>query len=110
MASRELKDEEKSKLQGKAIALDGIAVIVNKENATEDLTMEQIQKIFTGGIHLAGKISKAGMSILCEKMALVVIFSLICGVKGESMEAKQFSKSGKKGPRSSLGSLRPCRS
>ena len=51
MASRELKDEEISKgAKGTAIALDGIAVIVNKANAIEDITSEMVQKIYTGEI------------------------------------------------------------
>ena len=51
MASRELKDEETSQgLKSEKIALDGIAVIVNKDNGVEDLSMDQIMKIFTGEI------------------------------------------------------------
>lgn len=50
MASRELSDDEAAKLTATAIALDGIAVIVNKENTIEDLTVEQIAGIFTGKI------------------------------------------------------------
>ena len=51
MASRELKDEEASEgLESQVIALDGIAVIVNNNNAVEDLTTEQIMKIFIGEI------------------------------------------------------------
>lgn len=51
MASRELEDEEKSEgLESQVIALDGIAVIVNNDNSVEDLTTEQIMKIFTGEI------------------------------------------------------------
>ena len=51
MASRELKDEESSQgLKSQEIALDGIAVIVNKDNGVEDLSMDQIMKIFTGEI------------------------------------------------------------
>ena len=37
-------------LRVKRIALDGIAVIVNKDNGAEDLSMDQIMKIFTGEI------------------------------------------------------------
>lgn len=48
MASRELKDEEKEALDFTVIARDGIAVIVNKENKVEDITMDDLQKIFTG--------------------------------------------------------------
>ena len=49
MASRELKDEEtKEGLTATVIAQDGIAVIVNNENDTEDLTSDQVKSIFTG--------------------------------------------------------------
>ena len=51
MASRALEDEEASEgLTSQEIALDGIAVIVNNDNSVEDLTTEQIMKIFTGEI------------------------------------------------------------
>lgn len=51
MASRELKDTETAKgIKGTTIALDGIAVIVNKDNKEEDLTSEQVMKIYTGEI------------------------------------------------------------
>lgn len=53
MASRELKDSEKEAgLVPTVIALDGIAVIVNKDNAVENITSEQILKIYTGEITL----------------------------------------------------------
>lgn len=48
MASRDLKDEEKEALDFTVIARDGIAVIVNKENKVEDVTMDDLQKVFTG--------------------------------------------------------------
>ena len=48
MASRELKEEEKEVLTVSVLAMDGIAVIVNKENTTDELTMEQVKAIFTG--------------------------------------------------------------
>ena len=51
LSSRNLKDAEKEQgLVGTTLALDGIAVIVNLENAVEDLTVEQIAAIFTGEI------------------------------------------------------------
>lgn len=51
MISRVLKDEEKEKgIEQTDIALDGIAVIVNKENGAADLTSEEIKNIFTGEI------------------------------------------------------------
>ena len=50
MASRELSDDEASKLGATSIALDGIAVIVNSENTVDDLSVDQIKGIFTGKI------------------------------------------------------------
>ena len=48
LSSRELKDEEKAALTPTVFANDGIAVIVNKDNTTTEMTTEQIKKIFTG--------------------------------------------------------------
>ena len=48
MASRELKPAETEKLTGIPIALDGIAVVVNRENPAADMSSAQVQSIFTG--------------------------------------------------------------
>ncbi|MGZ7145063.1 substrate-binding domain-containing protein, partial [Streptococcus pyogenes] len=49
MSSRELTDEEKAKgVTPTVIALDGIGVIVNKDNPVSDLSNEQVKEIFTG--------------------------------------------------------------
>lgn len=48
MASRDLKDEEKSALKVETIAKDGIAVIVNNTNTCDDLTLDQVKSIYTG--------------------------------------------------------------
>lgn len=51
LSSRNLKEEEKaSGLNETVLAYDGIAVIVNPENTIENLSMEQIAKIYTGEI------------------------------------------------------------
>lgn len=51
MASRDLKDSEKAKgVKEITIAIDGIAVIVNKANPLENLTEENVEAIFTGKI------------------------------------------------------------
>jgi len=51
MSSRELKPEEQGKgLKETVIAVDGIAVIVNKNNAVTNLTIDQIRGIYTGAI------------------------------------------------------------
>jgi len=49
MASRELKDSETS-LNATAIALDGIAIIVNNDSTIENLTTQQVCDIYTGTI------------------------------------------------------------
>ncbi len=49
MASRELKDTELSQgLKSTVIATDGIAVIVNHDNPTDELSSEQVKQIYTG--------------------------------------------------------------
>ena len=49
MASRDLKESEIEKgAVSTAIALDGIAVIVNNDAAVSDLTTEQVKNIYTG--------------------------------------------------------------
>lgn len=51
MASRELKDTEASEgVTATAIALDGIAVIVNNASPVEDMTSENVKNIFTGEV------------------------------------------------------------
>ncbi|MGN1133690.1 MAG: phosphate ABC transporter substrate-binding protein [Oscillospiraceae bacterium] len=50
LSSRDLKDDEKTNLTQTVIALDGIAMVVNTKNKAEDLTIEQIAKIYTGEI------------------------------------------------------------
>ena len=51
LASRALKDQEKSAgLQETTVALDGIAIIVNKDSKVEDLTVDQLKQMFTGEI------------------------------------------------------------
>ena len=50
LSSRALKDEEKNDVDGTVIALDGIAIIVNKASKVEDLTVDQLKQMFTGEI------------------------------------------------------------
>ena len=51
MASRDVKDSEKEAgLSSIKIALDGIAVIVNKDNTLDAITSEQIKNIYTGSL------------------------------------------------------------
>ena len=50
LSSRALKDDEKADVDGTTIALDGIAIIVNKDSKVEDLTVDQLKQMFTGEI------------------------------------------------------------
>lgn len=51
MASRELKDSEKEAgLTPTVIAMDGIAVFVNNDNPTDELSSDQVKSIFTGDV------------------------------------------------------------
>lgn len=51
MASRDLKDSEvKEGASAKTLAMDGIVVIVNKNNPLNDLSLEQVMKTFVGEI------------------------------------------------------------
>ena len=62
-SSRALTDEEKSQgLEENIVAIDGIAVAVNKNNTVKNVTKEQLTKIYTGEItnwkELGGKDEK----------------------------------------------------
>lgn len=51
IASRELKDTETSSgIKATVIAIDGIAVIVNQDNAVDGLSSDQVKGIYTGEI------------------------------------------------------------
>ena len=50
LSSRALKDDEKKDVDGTTVALDGIAIIVNKDSKVVDLSVEQLKKMFTGEI------------------------------------------------------------
>lgn len=50
LSSRGLKDEEKNDVDGTVIALDGIAIIVNKASKVENLTVDKLKQMFIGEI------------------------------------------------------------
>jgi len=50
MSSRELKADEKEKLDDHTFAIDAIAVIVNKDNAVNGMTSDMVTKIFKGEV------------------------------------------------------------
>ena len=50
-ASRALSDDEKSQgIVENIVAIDGIAVVVNKNNDADGLTSDQVKNIYTGSI------------------------------------------------------------
>lgn len=65
LSSRALKDDEKaSGLKETILAYDGIAIIVNPQSKVEDLTVEQIKKIYTGEITNWSEVGGAGGEIV----------------------------------------------
>ena len=59
MASRELKDSEtEGGLTATVIAMDGIAVVVNNDNPTTNLTKDDVNGIFRGEITTWDEVSK----------------------------------------------------
>ena len=50
LSSRALKDDERNDVDGTTVALDGIAIIVNKDSKVADLTVDQLKQMFTGEI------------------------------------------------------------
>ena len=59
MASRELKDEElEAGLTSTTIANDGIAIIVNNDNPTDDLSVDQVMSIYVGETTTWGDLTK----------------------------------------------------
>ncbi len=50
LSSRDLKDDEKTTLDGTVVAIDGIAIIVNPQNQVSDLTIAQIASLYKGEV------------------------------------------------------------
>jgi phosphate transport system substrate-binding protein len=50
MVSRDLKDEEKAALKNKVIAIDALAIVVNKGNSIAGLSKAQLVDLYTGKI------------------------------------------------------------
>lgn len=64
-SSRGLKDEEKSKgLEENIVAIDGIAIITHKSNKVDNLTTDQLKKIYTGEINNWSEVGGADEAIV----------------------------------------------
>jgi phosphate transport system substrate-binding protein len=68
MCSRELNPEEES-LKATEIAKDGVAIIVNKVNKISNVSLDQLQKIYTGSFNTWKQV--AGPSALNTKIVVV---------------------------------------
>lgn len=96
LASRALKDEEKSNgAVENIVALDGVAVVVNPENGVTDLTVEQIAQIFTGEITNWSELGGNDEEILIISReagsGTRSAFEEICGLLGEDEEGNEIS-------------------
>ena len=69
LSSRALKDDEKNDVDGTVVALDGIAIIVNKDSKVADLTVEQLKKMFTGEITNWKEVGDDGEIVLVGREA-----------------------------------------
>lgn len=49
-SSRKLKDEEAEKLEATVVGLDGIALVVNPANKLEDISLDDLAKVYSGEI------------------------------------------------------------
>ena len=65
LSSRALKDYGEPVWSGTTVALDGIAVIVNANCGVDDLSVEQIAKIYTGEITNWSEVGGTDLEIAC---------------------------------------------
>ena len=99
LSSRALKAEEEEKgAVGHVVALDGVAVVVNPANGVEDLSVEQIARIFTGEItnwsELGGE--DAAIAVLGREdgSGTRSAFEEIVGVDGACKYTNEYSSTG----------------
>lgn len=89
MSSRDLASDEAGKVNGTEIAYDGVAVLVNPKNTAENLTIEQIKKIYTGEITNWSEVGGKDASIVVisreEGSGTRSAFQEIVGYESEEM-------------------------
>ena len=99
LASRALKDEEKSNgAVENIVALDGVAVVVNPENGVTDLTVEQIAQIFTGEItnwsELGGEDAEIAVFGRDSASGTRSAFEEILGIEDQCAYLNEYSSTG----------------
>lgn len=98
-SSRELSEAEKaSGIVGNVVALDGIAVIVNKENTCKNLTTDQLKQIFTRSISSWSDVggSNAAIVVIGRENASGTrsAFEELVGVKNACAYAQELDSTG----------------
>ena len=99
LASRALKDEEKAEgAVEHIIALDGVAVVVNPANGVNDLSVEDIAKIFTGEItnwkDLGGEDLEIAVLGREDGSGTRTAFEEIVGVEGACVYKNEYGSTG----------------
>ena len=99
LASRALKDEEKAEgAVEHIIALDGVAVVVNPANGVDDLSVEDIAKIFTGEItnwkDLGGEDLEIAVLGREDGSGTRTAFEKIVGVEGACVYKNEYGSTG----------------
>ena len=99
LASRALKDEEKAEgAVENIIALDGVAVVVNPANGVEDLSVEDIAKIFTGEITNWSELGGEDLEIAVlgreDGSGTRTAFEEIVGVEGTCVYKNEYGSTG----------------
>ena len=99
LSSRALKDEEKAEgAVENIVALDGVAIVVNPENAVTDLTMDQIAQIFKGEITNWSEVGGADQEIAVlgreDGSGTRSAFEEIVGIDGECKYTNEYSSTG----------------
>ena len=92
LASRALKTSETG-LTGTIVALDGIAIIVNKDCPVDDLTIEQIASIFKGEIKNWNELGGEDLAISCVGRTRDG-FESVTGTSGECVLAQELTSTG----------------
>ena len=96
--SRQVKDDEKEDIEFKIIAIDAIAVIVNENNPVDNVSFEDLGKIFKGEItnwsELGGRNQKITLIGREESSGTREGFESIVGIKGESIYHAEYPESG----------------
>lgn len=96
--SRHIKDEENEDIESKQIAIDAIAVIVNKNNPIEDISLDDLGKVFKGEItnwsELGGSNKRITLIGREESSGTREGFETIAGIRDKSVYHAEYPEAG----------------